>query len=74
MLGHGRQVRRAGLAEQMEGEEDTVRGGLHQPEPMGVAGVHAARGRAGLQDQLQQGQPRLHRHVPGPCRPCIFQL
>ncbi|VAH62140.1 unnamed protein product [Triticum turgidum subsp. durum] len=58
-------VRRAGLAEQMEGEEGTVRGGLHQPEPMGVAGVHAARGRAGLQDQLQQGQPRLHRHVPG---------
>lgn len=69
-----RQVQRAGLAEPVEGEEDTVRGGLHQPEPVGVACVHAARGRAGvLQGRLRQGQPRLQRHVPGayaplPCR------
>lgn len=59
------QVQRAGFPQQMEGEEDTVRGGFHQPEPVGVAGVHAARGRAVLQDHLQQGHPVLHRHVPG---------
>uniref|UniRef100_A0A804NG20 Uncharacterized protein n=1 Tax=Zea mays TaxID=4577 RepID=A0A804NG20_MAIZE len=60
------EVQRAGLAEAVEGEEDTVRGGLHQPEPVGVACVHAARGRAGvLQGRLRQGQPRLQRHVPG---------
>jgi len=59
------QVQRAGVSEAMEGEEDTVRGGLHQPEPVGVACVHAARGRAGVQGRLRQGQPRLQRHVPG---------
>jgi hypothetical protein len=74
------QVQRAGLPEPMEGEEDTVRGGLPQPEPVGVAGVHAARRRAGLQGRLQPGQSRLHHHVPGaytklphplPCSPVL---
>lgn len=60
------QVRRGGVAEDVEREEGDVRGGLAGAEPVRVAAVHAARRRAQRPDHRHAGvgEGRSPHHRP----------
>lgn len=64
-----------GAAEEVEGEEDNVCGGLAEPEHVGIAVVYDPCVGARRQDQLRQERISLCAHFPGkPFSPFSFYI